>query len=84
MNTAGNARVNRAPRACRSASRPRSAPAAAVESPEVRRFLLYLAAERGLAQNTLDAYRRDLSDLLRFFAARHIDLRAAGADSYPA
>jgi integrase/recombinase XerD len=55
---------------------------AASESPELRRFLLYLAAERGLAQNTLDAYRRDLSDLLRHFTERQITLLSAAADDY--
>ena len=31
-------------------------------SPRVRAFLSYLAVERGLSQNTQDAYRRDLCD----------------------
>ncbi len=35
---------------------------AAASSPEVGQFLAYLATERGLSQNTLDAYRRDLAD----------------------
>ena len=33
----------------------------------LRRFLGYLAAERGLARNTLDAYRRDLQSAIAFF-----------------
>ncbi len=33
-------------------------------------FLDMMAAERGAAKNTLDAYRRDLSDYLAFLAAR--------------
>ncbi len=37
-------------------------------SETLRRFLSYLAAERGLSRNTLDAYRRDLEDAQRFFA----------------
>ena len=37
-------------------------------SPLLRRFLGYLAAERGLARNTLDAYRRDLESAIDFFA----------------
>jgi len=32
------------------------------------RFLSYLASERGLSTNTLDAYRRDMEDAMRFFA----------------
>jgi integrase/recombinase XerD len=39
-------------------------------SPELRGFLSYLAVERGLAQNTGDAYRRDLEDAERFLAPR--------------
>jgi integrase/recombinase XerD len=31
--------------------------------PEVRSFLLYLASERGLADNSIHAYRRDLEDM---------------------
>jgi integrase/recombinase XerD len=31
------------------------------------RFMSYLASERGLTPNTLDAYRRDLEDAMRFF-----------------
>lgn len=31
--------------------------------PEVRAFLLYLASERGLADNSIHAYRRDLEDM---------------------
>ncbi len=39
-------------------------------SPEIRSFLSYLAVERGLAQNTADAYRRDLQDAESFLARR--------------
>lgn len=31
------------------------------------RFLGHLAAERGLSRNTLDAYRRDIEDAIRYF-----------------
>src|SRR5678815_777966 len=31
--------------------------------PELRTFLLHLASERGLADNSLHAYRRDLEDI---------------------
>lgn len=41
---------------------------------EIEDFLAMLAAERGAAQNTLDAYRRDLTDLGRFLAARDLTL----------
>ncbi len=34
--------------------------------PELLPFLGYLASERGLARNTLDAYRRDLTDLIKW------------------
>jgi integrase/recombinase XerD len=36
--------------------------------PQIRAFLLHLASERGLADNSLHAYRRDLEDLERFLA----------------
>lgn len=36
----------------------------------IEQFLEMLAAERGAAQNTLDAYRRDLEDFLSYLAAR--------------
>ena len=38
----------------------------------VERFLDYLAVERGLSRNTLDAYRRDLAGYQRFLADRGI------------
>lgn len=44
-------------------------------------FLDMMAAERGAAQNTLDAYRRDLDDAATRLAARGVDLdTAATAD----
>jgi integrase/recombinase XerD len=36
-----------------------------------------LASERGASQNTLDAYRRDLSDFVEFLGGRGCDIRAA-------
>jgi integrase/recombinase XerD len=43
-------------------------------------FLEMMAAERGAAANTLDAYGRDLEELTAFLAARGRDARSAGAD----
>ncbi|MFZ4808437.1 MAG: site-specific tyrosine recombinase XerD [Hyphomicrobiaceae bacterium] len=39
-------------------------------------FLAMLAAERGVARNTIDAYRRDLDDLDGFLATRRVPLAA--------
>lgn len=52
--------------------------------PQVRAFLLHLASERGLADNSLHAYRRDLEDMEDYFAAptRGIGLVNAGADDF--
>ena len=41
-------------------------------------FLEMLAAERGAATNTLDAYGRDLEDCRNFLARRGVVLEAAG------
>jgi integrase/recombinase XerD len=38
--------------------------------PEIQAFLLYLASERGLANNSLHAYRRDLEDLEEFLSLK--------------
>ena len=46
------------------------------------RFLGYLAAERGLARNTIDSYRRDLEDAIRFLDRRQRPLEAADADDW--
>ncbi len=61
---------------------PRADIAPPPSSAEVRGFLVYLAAERGLAKNTLDAYRRDLSDLEHYFAAESTTFATANADHY--
>lgn len=50
--------------------------------PELRAFLLHLASERGLADNSLHAYRRDLEDLDRFLASRSKNFISADTDDY--
>ncbi len=45
---------------------------------------MHLASERGLADNSLNAYRRDLEDIERFFTARGKVYRSAGADDFRA
>ena len=50
--------------------RPKSAPA--ILAPQAEAFLEMLAAERGAAALTLDAYRRDLADFGGFLAGRPI------------
>ncbi len=51
-------------------------------SPEVRGLLLNLAHERGLAENTLHAYRRDLEDLDRHLRSQGKSLTTADADAF--
>ena len=43
-------------------------------------FLEMLSAERGVAENTLAAYGRDLSDSARFFSTRRMEMLDAGPD----
>lgn len=43
----------------------------------IGQFLEMMAAERGAAQNTIDAYRRDLDDFAAHLAAQRIPLHAA-------
>lgn len=43
-------------------------------------FLEMLAAERGAAKNTIEAYRRDLVEFLRFLNARNKEVETAGSD----
>ncbi|HTJ58313.1 MAG TPA: tyrosine recombinase [Devosiaceae bacterium] len=43
-------------------------------------FLEMMSAERGAAKNTIEAYRRDLSDYLRFLAARGSSPQTAQRD----
>lgn len=52
------------------------------ERPELRGFLLHLASERGLADNTLHAYRRDLQDLDRYLSDRQKNFLTAKAEDF--
>ena len=48
--------------------------------PELRTFLVHLASERGLAANSLHAYRRDLEDLDRYLSSMAKTFLSADAD----
>ena len=52
--------------------------------PELRAFLLHLASERGLAENSLHAYRRDLEDIERFLRGVGRTLVTASGDDFRA
>lgn len=52
------------------------------QSRDLRSLLLHLASERGLADNTLAAYRRDLEDLEKHFTLVGKTYRTASADDY--
>jgi integrase/recombinase XerD len=53
-------------------------------SPLLREFLLYLASERGLADNSIHAYRRDLESLARFLTPRGRTFSSAAVDDFTA
>jgi integrase/recombinase XerD len=76
--------THRSPRGSSSSeSLPRQTPSATSStSPEIRSLLLYLASERGLADNSLHAYRRDLQDINADFEKRGVSLKTATADDY--
>jgi integrase/recombinase XerD len=63
-------------------SKSRSVVETRIELPQVRAFLLHLASERGLASNSLHAYRRDLEDMHDYFGKRGKTLLKADADDY--
>ena len=50
--------------------------------PEADQLLLHLASERGLADNSLLAYRRDLEDMTRWFDGNGRNLLTASPDDY--
>src|ERR1700679_4104851 len=50
--------------------------------PELRSFLQHLATERGLANNSIHAYRRDLEDADKYLNSRSKTLLTATADNY--
>lgn len=62
----------------------RSRPRLSGQSPLLQRLLLHLASERGLAENSLLAYRRDLQDAETRLAAAGKTLQRAKADDWSA
>jgi integrase/recombinase XerD len=63
-------------------SRSASATTTRIPDRQVQQFLLHLAAERGLAENSLNAYRRDLEDLHDYFTSRQKTLISAKVEDY--
>lgn len=63
-----------------SSSRSRSPVESPKGPPILRSFLMHLASERGLADNSLHAYRRDLENVEAFLQDRKKTLTNAGAD----
>src|SRR5277367_3459019 len=53
-----------------------------VAEPRLRQLLGHLAAERGLAENSLHAYRRDLENLSDFLSDRNKNLQTADERDY--
>src|SRR3954468_8398287 len=51
-------------------------------SPLLRDFLLYLASERGLADNSVHAYRRDIEDLERYLISHSDSLKCADPEHF--
>ena len=58
------------PQQSSTSSRSPSGVDAVTDFPLLRTFLIHLATERGLSDNTVQAYRRDLQDLNRFLAEK--------------
>jgi integrase/recombinase XerD len=63
-------------------NQPRSAIQSRVKEPRLTQLLAHLAAERGLAENSLHAYRRDLESLSDFLSPRKRTLFSADARDY--
>ena len=74
--------VRRALPARRAQSVPRAPTQTRSTLPQLRAFLFHLAAERGLADNSLHAYRRDLEDMEDHFAALGKTLLTAGGEDF--
>jgi integrase/recombinase XerD len=68
----------------RSRSQAASNTSSTSRSPQLRALLLHLASERGLAENSLHAYRRDLQDVESFLSSRDLTLSTAAADDFRA
>lgn len=61
----------------------RESPRARAQPPRiVLQFLTYLSAERGLAQNTQHAYRRDLLDAVAQLDKKSLELETADAEAW--
>jgi integrase/recombinase XerD len=50
------------------------------DSPLLREFLIYVASERGLAENSIAGYRRDLEDLERYLRSANETLACRDAE----
>jgi len=61
----------------RAPARPGGSPSGSIH---LETFLDMMVAERGAAANTVESYRRDLSDFAAFLARRRRNLEAAGAE----
>jgi integrase/recombinase XerD len=63
-------------------SRFRSAAETRIPQRQIQDYLLHLAAERGLAENSLLAYRRDLENLYDYLREKGISLAKAGPQDF--
>ena len=63
-------------------SKSRSVVESSSQSPILRGLLLHLASERGLANNSIHGYRRDLEDLERFLIERGRSLGSSDPNDY--
>src|SRR3954468_4453219 len=73
---------SRSPRVPRSTASRRAPTDTRSPLPQLKGMLLHLAAERGLAVNSLHAYRRDLEDIEAWFNERNTSLVTATALQY--